>query len=457
MAEGNLSFFDRLNNWASGSVMLKLLVIGILILVLLIPSSMVQSLIREREGLRDEAEREISSKWGGVQKVGGVVISVPYEVITKNDKGQTVTEIRYAHFLPDELNVAGDLQPQKRYRGIYLVMLYHSHLHFSGSFSKLNLDPLNINRVNFHFEDAFLSVGITDMRGINEQVKLKLNDSLLAFESGIPVNDLFSSGISVPVKMNPEETYRFSFDLDLNGSRYIRFYPLGKQTHVTLSSAWPSPSFDGSFLPDNRTISDSGFTADWKVLQLNRNYPQQGLGSFISLSQNNDEGDTYTTDNDKFSSFGVRLLLPVDEYQKNNRSAKYSVMFIFLTFLTLFFVEMLNKKRIHPIQYLLAGFAIVLFYVLLLSFSEHISFDKAYWTAGIAIVSLLSFYVWSMVRKRKITVVVTAVFVILYGFFYSLLQLEDYALLFGSLGLLLILGTVMYLTRNLNWNNISRE
>jgi inner membrane protein len=456
MAAGNVSFFDRLNNWASGSVMLKLMVIGILILVLLIPSGMVQSLIREREGLRDKAEQEISSKWGGTQELGGMVLSVPYDVEIKSDKGQTMSEVRYAHFLPDAININGNLVPQKRYRGIYMVMLYNARLKVSGSFSPLNLDPLNMPTERFRFKDAFFSVGVTDMRGINEQVKLKLNDSTLLFESGIPSSDIFSSGISVPVVVNPQNTYQFSFELDLNGSRYLRFYPLGKQTEVSLHSLWSSPSFDGSFLPDTRTVSDSGFVANWKVLQLNRNYPQQGLGAYIGGHTEAEELD-YDSNLDRFASFGVKLLLPIDEYQKNNRSAKYSVMFIFLTFLTLFFVEILNKKRIHPIQYLLAGFAVVLFYVLLLSFSEHINFDKAYWLAGGAIVSLLSFYVWSMVRNAKVTVVVTFVFLILYGFFYSLLQLEDYSLLFGSLGLLLILGTVMYLTRNLNWNNINKE
>lgn len=451
MTDEKGSWLDRLNGWAKRSVMLKLFIIGILILLLLIPVSMVQSLIYERQQLRNDAQQEISGKWGNEQFIGGPVLSVPYDAIIKNSKGEQVTELRYAHFLPDELKINGELLPEKRSRGIYVAMLYNAQLNISGKFNALNLAGLMIQPTALHFDDAFISFGISDMRGIKRDISLDFAGQTYAFESGIPVHDILSSGVSVPVKVQPEQGGAFALKLNLNGSGQIYFLPFGKKTSVQLSSVWPSPSFDGSFLPDVREVNEQGFSASWNVLELNRNYPQQGLGAFISGVLPDDASSEVNQNIDRYASFGVKLMLPVDEYQKNNRSAKYSVMFVFLTFLTLFFVELLNKKQIHPLQYLLVGFAITLFYVLLLSFSEHISFDKSYFIACSCIVSLLTYYVWHMVQSAKTTMLVSSVFVILYGFFYSLLQLEDYALLFGSIGLLLILGVVMYLTRRLNW------
>ena len=452
-----ISFIDRINNRAKRSVMLKFFVIGIFILILLIPSSMVQSLIYERQNLRDEAEIDISSKWGSHQCLGGLVMTVPYLKYSKNAKGEISSETRYAHFLPEKVNIEGSLSPEKRYRGIYMVMLYNSKLKVTGEFSPLNLDPLNIPNKDFLFNDAFVSFGITDMKGIRENISLKFDSASYAFEPGIPVHDIFSSGISVPIKINPYKLNAFNFNLDINGSKQLNFLPFGKETKVKLTSSWPNPKFDGSFLPDKREIKDDGFTAEWKILQLNRNYPQQGLGSYISSDNTSDETIVNTVNEEAYDNFGVKLLLPIDEYQKNNRSTKYSSMFIFLTFLTLFFVEVLNKKRIHPIQYLLIGFAVVLFYVLLLSFSEHISFAKSYLLACVSILLPIVYYVWNMLKNMKLTAIVTGILLILYSFFYSLLQLEDYALLFGSLGMLIILALVMYLTRKVNWYNVNEE
>jgi len=203
-------------------------------------------------------------------------------------------------------------------------------------------------------------------------------------------------------------------------------------------------------------VSDSGFVANWQVLQLNRNYPQQGVGSFL---QGSGQSDYYGNDplRRSASTFGLKLLLPIDEYQKTLRSAKYAIYFILLTFLTFFFIEILNRKRLHPIQYLLVGAGVVLFYILLLSFSEHLSFNTAYWIACAAILLLITVYSFFMLRNRKLTVMVFGILIILYGFFYSILQLQDYALLMGSLGLLLILAAIMYLTRNVDWYGLRRE
>jgi inner membrane protein len=241
--------------------------------------------------------------------------------------------------------------------------------------------------------------------------------------------------------------------------------PFGKTTKVTIESPWGTPSFVGASLPDERQVTDKGFKAVWNELHLNRNYPQQGTGRFIGIASNSVEnydqnravvsspdgvGSTKTT-GELESSFGVKLLLPVDEYQKTMRSTKYNLMFIVITFIAFFFVEILNRKRLHPIQYLLVGFAICLFYVLLLAISEHLSFNWAYLIGCVTILTLIIFYTQSVFKNTRITLIFNGILALLYGFFYSLLQLEDYSLLLGSVGLLVILAVVMYLTRNIDW------
>lgn len=449
------SLFEKLNAWARRSITLKLISIGILILLLLIPSSMIQSLIYERESIRDEAVSEVSSKWGNAQTIGGPVLTIPYFFRETDDKGKTWVSTRYAHFLPDDLNINGTLTPEKRYRGIYVVVLYNSVLQIKGSFSFPNLDPLNISVSDFIFKDAFVSIGITDMKGIKENIDFKFNDTTYAFNPGIATHEIFMSGASFPVNLKKENKYDFDFTLNLNGSSSIKFLPFGKETNLTLSSTWQSPSFEGYKLPDNRTVNEKGFTANWKMTQLNRNYPQQGLGAFIAGSDPNDGGINYSDEN--YAAFGVRLLLPIDEYQKTTRSVKYCLMFIIITFLTFFFVEVLNRKRIHAIQYLLVGFAVCLFYVLLLSISEHLKFNSAYLIGCISILTLITFYAWYIFRNVKLTIVFSGMLALLYGFFYSLLQLEDYALLLGSIGLFIILATIMYLTRKIDWYGISNQ
>jgi inner membrane protein len=231
---------------------------------------------------------------------------------------------------------------------------------------------------------------------------------------------------------------------------------------VTIESPWGTPSFVGTSLPDERQITDKGFKAVWEELHLNRNYPQQGVGNFIGrdLNQHTDhevevvnypgKQETYGLES---GTFGVKLLLPVDEYQKTMRSTKYDLMFIVITFIAFFFVEILNRRRLHPLQYLLVGFTICLFYVLLLAISEHLSFNWAYLIGCSVILTLVALYTGSIFKNTRMTLIFNGILALLYGFFYSLLQLEDYALLLGSIGLLIILATVMYLTRNINWYN----
>lgn len=228
----------------------------------------------------------------------------------------------------------------------------------------------------------------------------------------------------------------FSLRLTCNGSTFLRVTPLGKTTEVQFTSTWPSPSFEGAFLPVKREITSAGFEANWKVLNLNRSYPQYFAGSMPGINE---------------SSFGVTLLLPVDHYQKTMRSAKYAVLFISLTFMVFFFIQVINHIRIHPIQYLLIGFALCLFYTLLLSLSEHIAFTWSYMIASAGIILLISLYAHATFKKWQLTLLLFGILCMLYGFIFTIIRLEDVALLVGSLGLFAALAVLMYVTRNIQW------
>lgn len=438
------TFFEKAGTWIRNSITLRIITIGILILLLLIPVSMVESLIQERSWRQQEAEAEISTKWGKPQTLIGPVLSVPYEVInySYNDELKRMVEhsrnTRYAHFLPEELNIKGEVHPNLRYRGIFKAVVYDADIGLSGTFQSPDMAALDIDD-HILWQDAFISFGMTDLRGIQEQMTINWDGNVLEMEPGLLVQDVFSSGVRTPVSLPDSADERlipFQFDLKTNGSSFLKFTPVGKVTEVNLSGPWGDPKFSGEFLPDSRDIQDTTFIANWKVLHLNRSYPQGFLG---------ERGDIAGT------TFGVGLILPVNEYQKNERAAKYAVMFITLTFMVFFFIQVLNKVRIHPFQYLLVGLAVCIFYTLLLSFSEHIRFSLAYLISAGAIIILVGGYSRYVFKSPRMSLLLFLVKAILYGFIFVIIQLQDYSMLVGSVGLFIALAAVMYLSRKVDW------
>lgn len=423
------------------SVITRLLAIGLLVLTLLIPVEMIKGIIREREARRQGVITEVSSKWGREQTITGPILSVPYNVYTVDDKGNRLTTIAHAHILPDQLSINGVVKPEVRYRGIYEVVLYNSELKVEADFQSKGFTELGIAESDIHWNEATVSMGLPGLRGVKENNLVSWNNETFPINPGIGAAPVMESGVSTRVPLSPrQEKYSFSMQLNLNGSGQINFVPLGKVTTVQLSSPWKNPSFTGLFLPDERVVNEQGFAAKWKILHLNRNYPQQWVGK-----------------NDKVleSAFGAKFFCPVDEYQKSMRSAKYAVLFILLTLVAFFLTEVTNSTRVHPIQYLLIGFDICLFYLLLLSISEHTSFATAYLVSAVASVLLVSSYSKAILKSTPIAATIGSLMTGLYGFLYVTMQLEDYALLIGSIGMFVVLGAVMYLTRRIDWYAIS--
>ena len=438
-----------LNKKMKNSATIKFAAVALLTLLLLIPLGMIQSLVQEREGRRDDAIKEVSSKWGGEQVLIGPVLSIPYKTyITSEVDGRSATaeKVNYAHILPETLNIEGIVLPEMRQRGIYDIAVYNSNLNISGEFLNPNFAQLSIPGKDIIWNDIIISMGIPDMKGIKDKIALAWDGAEYTLQPGVATGDVIASGVSAKIPLgsiNAKEKHVFSFQLMLNGSKALQFAPLGAQTSASLASPWPNPSFNGAFLPDAREVNENGFSAQWKTLHLNRNYPQYWHGQ--------------ATKEIADSAFGVELLIPVDEYQKTTRSVKYGIMLISLTFLIFFLVEMFNRKHIHPIQYILVGLALCIFYLLLLSLSEYINFNYAYLAASIATILLIAGYVKTVFKNNKLALMQSLILIIIYGFIYILLQLEDYALLMGSIGLFIVLAAVMYISRNIDWYGFNSD
>jgi inner membrane protein len=455
--------------WVKTSHTVKFAAVGILVLLLLIPTYMIQGLISERQSQSQNVINEISSKWGYDQTIAGPIINIPYKdvVASQNDKGQTIytNTISTMHFLPEQLDIKGDVKTELKHRSIYDAVVYSTELNIKGRFNKIAIEKLGIAAENVLWEKAYVSINIPDLRGINKRVILNWNVDTLEMNPGIDDNDILvssgnkytaydnydrnavetvpvknsgngSSGLSAKVNVKDAPSIDFSMTLDLNGSSSLYFIPIGKETNVTLKSAYKTPSFDGAFITDSNEVNDKGFEANWKVLNLNRNFPQEWTNSAYNINE---------------AAFGVNLLIPVDHYQKSMRSAKYAIMFILLTFLVFLFTEILNGFKIHPVQYLLVGLALIIFYTLLLSISEQLGFTTAYLLSSGAIILLISLYSKTIFKENRLMALLAGILIILYGFLFIILRSEDYALLIGSVGLFIVLCVIMYLSRKIKW------
>jgi inner membrane protein len=418
------------------SVALRILLIAAIIILLLIPLLMIQSLITDRQQYRLAAIHEISKSWSGAQTIAGPMITVTTKKEKENKEGEKYIVTRSYHYLPENLNMDVEVIPEKRYKGIYEVMLYKSKIKMSGNF---NLEKLFKQFSHKKIEQSYISFNISDLRGIQKDAQVQLNGKSYNLISGLK-NKTFKSGFYSDFELNTENVLQnFEIDLELNGMENMDFIPLGKFTEVNINSPWNNPSFAGAFLPTTRKITEAGFTAQWRINHFNRSYPQEW------------EGKTY----DAFTSaFGVKLLVPVDEYQKTMRTSKYGLMIIALTLLSFFMIELFSKKVIHPIQYLLVGLALLIFYSILLAISEYFLFQYSYLISSLLIIALIGFYVKSIYKSKQIASIITGMLFMFYGFMYVILQLQDYSLLLGTIALFIILAAVMFFTRKINWFEI---
>ena len=455
------NIFERINQWIQESIMIKLGSIGFLILILLIPSSWIQNLIEERQQRSDEVMQEVTDKWSGSQTLTGPVLVIPYkkqEIIDRGKEGIEIHEhIEKAFFLPEDLNIVGDVKPETRHRGIFDVVVYESGLQVKSEFQQPDFKSLSIPEEMVQWNDAYMIFGITDLRGINDNPIFLVGGKAFNTEpsNSLPIGSrgyekesssatsetsatYASKGIITKLHWESKDSFKkdVSIKLNLKGSKQLDFVPAGKTTNVKITSAWSNPSFVGEFLPDTSEISAKGFSASWKVLHFNRPLSQQWKGDEQTLGG---------------SEFGMKLLLPVDQYQKSMRTSKYGVLIILLTFVSLFLVEITQKIRIHPFQYILIGAALIIYYSLLLSFSEHLGYNVSYAISSIATVILIGLYSTTFLRTRKLIFIFSSLLIVFYTFIFVIILQQDFSLLLGSIGLFLIVGMIMYFSRKIHW------
>ncbi|OJV90922.1 MAG: cell envelope integrity protein CreD [Bacteroidia bacterium 44-10] len=448
------------------SVTVKLLAIGFLTLLLLIPLGMIRGLINERKYTKTSAVQEITSKWSGEQIVTGPCIAIPYiQERIANDKREVVT--KHLLLLPQELNVEANAAVERRKRGIYDASVYKAEIALTGVFNMEVIEKEGIRREDIQFDKARVIMGITDLKGIRALVSLQLNGETFSMEPGIPIENLFTGpgmNMYIPETVKPvgapdistgifaaglnvrpdsllgktmtNEKIPFSVTLHLNGSTGLYVVPVGKVTTTTFRSDWSTPSFGGDFLPLTHDISDEGFSASWKVLDLNRSYGQVIGGD-----------DSAAISMMSSSLFGVKFIQSVDQYQQNLRSVKYGILIILLTFVVVLFIELIRKKAVNPFHYLLVGLALVLFYALLLSMSEIWGFNLSYAVAALMTIVMITLHMAAILRNRKQGLLVGSLLAFLYVFVFLLIRMESYSLLVGSLGLFAILGVIMYYAR----------
>ncbi len=458
---------ERFNQWLTESVMIKLFSIGILILILMIPASWIESLIRERQTRAAEVMSEVSDKWSGGQTLSGPVLMIPFtkvEIVKRWDNGKQMEEVietkHKAYFLPENFNVVGKVKPQVLHRGIFDVAVYESELSMEAKFLSPDFSSWNIPDGQVHWTEAMLVNGISDLRGIDADPVVESGGKKFIAEPssniGIDINQIISNqpkyegkqvvevnvpisnGIVVPLNWKTREDFidQFAMKLSLKGSESLYFMPVGKSTQVKLSGPWSSPSFEGKLLPADRTVDEAGFSSTWRVLSFNRPFSQQWMDMEQSLNG---------------AEFGVRLLIPADQYQKSARTAKYHALIIILAFTALFLVEITSKIKIHPFQYILIGVALIVYYTLLISLSEHFGYNIAYGIASVATILLVSLYSTSFLKSKQIMFLFTGLMTFFYVFIFVIIQAEDFSLLIGSIGLFLIIGLLMYFSRNIKW------
>jgi len=420
------------------SYSVKMIIVSGLAILLLIPSFLIQEVIHERIALSEKVKNELYAQWGGKQVVAGPVLNVPFIVQEQNENGQGIIERKgIAHFLPETLKTDGSLAPEKRKRGIYEVVVYEGSIRLKGSFVQPDVSQLDIPDAQFNWDAAYFTMGISDMRGIKNLPELVVNGQKCRVDPGVADTDLFQSGITVKANsIDLKQALNFEIELVLNGSEDLSVEALGKTSEVSMKSSWAQPSFSGVFLPTDRNVTTKGFTANWQVTHLNRNFPQQWVDKKFNTHE---------------AKLGVELLIPIDHYQKSMRSVKYAILFIALNFIIFIFIEMKSKTRIHPFQYSLVAFALLIFYALLTSISEQAGFNFAYLISAVAVTSLISWYAFTILKDLRMVTWVTLLQTGLYLFLFTILQLQDYALLAGSVGLFIILAIIMRVSQQVKW------
>lgn len=436
--------FETIGDIMRGSQILRLLTVGALTLVLQIPIVSISHLVSERRERRQEAFDEVAAKWGNAQAITGPVLVLPYQHrwTEVRESGAEVSGIqqRTAFLLPQNLRIRGQIDSSERRRGIFSIPVYALGLEMSGSFAAPDFGALGIDPQAVEWDRARVAIGVSDVSAINARTAIIWGGRAVDCLPGTGGFADAPNGIHAAVPTGAGAfPIDFTLPLSVNGSVAVNLTPAGENTVAELRSNSPHPKFEGGWLPAKHSVTGDGFTAEWSIPFLGRGFPQ----AWTSETQHQVAIDA--------SRFGVALIDPVDHYRMAERSVKYAALFILLTFAVMWLLEVVAGAKIHPIQYLLLGAALCLFYLLELALSEHLGFPVAYSLASLAVIGMVAGYGKAILRRTSRAALVAAGVSALYAYLYVLLTNEDYALLIGAIGLFAILAAIMFVTRQVDW------
>lgn len=467
------------------SLFLKALSILVLMLLIAIPLMMIEGTIRSRMVYRDQAVRSIAEDSVSSQTLLGPLLIVPYtenyqeEEIEEASKQKVVRSRklkRQIFVFPDQLTLNATVDTDQRYRGMHKVLVYSGQHSITGDYEIPKLDAITHEKNNstITLGEPYISLGLSDTRGLKNVPKISFAKTNYEFKQNSKL-DRFSHGLHAPVPLaNLQQGGKMAFELNLtiDGIEQMAFVPIAKNNQFTVSSKWQHPQFFGRFLPSakpaERKIDTNGFSVVWNISSLSSNAQQQIFEAECCTTANanaNSDRANYSATSDivgaaqavgQIDSFGVAFIEPVNAYSQSDRATKYGLLFVALSFAAFFLFEILKQLPIHPVQYSLVGLALVLFFLLLLSLSEHIAFWKAYLVASVACIGLIAVYLSNALRSWKRGLGFGIALSVLYGVLFGLLQSENNALIMGSALLFAVLAAIMLITRKVDWYQIGK-
>jgi inner membrane protein len=441
------------------SLLLRVLIIALLILALWIPLALVQGVVSDRQHLQRQVEETIATTSTGPQRIAGPLLIVPYVVselvVTTDDKGREKTHWsnsdNHAVFLPEMLDYNGDVGIEEKYKGLYKSLLYQTKGIWKARFNvPVNLGTgIDAKHATKRLipGKACVAVGLSDVRGLRGTPQITWDAAAIEVSNNAnwpALGDGLNASIGA-LDVAETHSHDMTMKLDIAGTSMLSIAPMGKTTTVQLRAAWPHPNFGGRFLPTSKQIDEKGFVAKWEVSQLS--------SKNAALVMQSARADSQPT---PLETFDVAFIEPVNIYLKAERAVKYGILFVVLTFAAFFLLETMKNLRIHPLQYGLVGLALAIFFLLLVSLSEHIPFLLAYLSASVACISLIAYYLSHVLGGAKYGLFFGASLTALYGVLYGLLLSEDNALVLGSLLLFVVLAVVMLVTRKFDWFKLGR-
>lgn len=435
------------------------LVVAALVIVLLIGLAFVRGLVYERMARSAEVQAEIAHSSAAEQQITGPVLLVSWEYPDTKTHVDNATglarTVEYRHqgrtvLLPERLQLNGALKSEVRQRGIYSANIFRTSLSIKGEFRIPENFGLSEKSPDLKVRDIVLATGITDVRGILGTPELDFAGQRISFLPGTRI-DALAQGIHADIldlEANETRSIPFTISFELMGTNAIRFSPVGRSTDIELKADWPHPGFIGEFLPVTRTITDEGFTARWSTSSIATSLDEH----FERCMKSEEECSALSS-----RHLGVSLVDPVNQYLLSERATKHGILFIGLTFIGFFLFEVMKSVAIHPVQYAFVGAGLLVFYLLLLSLSEHVGFALAYLVSAIACIGLIGSYVRSVLGSAGRAGLLAAGLGLLYACLYAVLNAEDYALLMGTAVLFIVLAITMRLTRNVNWFSLEQK